>query len=295
MKAIYYNLGDVKTAEEALDKSESNWTAELVPMVTEGFGDIPAGIKIPDNKAVIRSDNKAVIGLVGDRYTPLQPAFAYGWFDTICSAHDASYTGAYVIDNGRKVILEASINGATEIRKGDEVVRKIQLINTFDGSYPFMAIFTVWRKICKNGLWGWAKDNKCKVHHTKNGEVRAGEAIRILAAGIEYFTKFEETCKALAQKTLDAKMVDAFIKECFESKEGKENGTRKQNLIDKVLECYEAGKGTGQGTAWDLYNGYVEWIDHYRSADAETRLANSVLGATYMKEEAWKAITTLVL
>jgi len=292
MKAVFYDLGNVKTAEEALENTDSKWTAELVPMQTVPSNGIPGGVVVPDNKAVVRSDNKAVIGVVGDRYVPLQPVFAYSWFDTICEQHNASYTGAYVIDGGRKVILEASINGATQIRKGDEVVRKIQLINTFDGSYPFTALFIVWRQVCKNGLWGWAKDNKCKVHHTKNGEIRASEAMRILAAGMEYFKKFEDTCKLLAQKVCDAAMVDKFIKECFDGAEG---GTRQQNLIGKVKELYDAGKGTGQGTAWDLYNGYVEWIDHYRSADPETRLANSVLGAAYMKEQAWKNITTLAL
>lgn len=289
MKAVFYNLGDVKTAEEALDKSQSNWTAELVDMTTKTTGTISGGISIPDQKAVVRSDNHTIIGVVGDRYKPLQPSFAYSWFDTVCAQHNARYTGAYVIDGGRKVILEATVNGAIEIRKGDEVFRKIQLVNTFDGSYPFTAQFTTWRQICKNGLWGWAKDNKCKVHHTKNGEIKAGEALRILAASMEYFQKFEEQCKILAQKVIDAQMVDAFIKECF----GKEGGTRQANLITKVKECYEAGMGTGKGTAWDLYNGYVEWIDHYRSADAETRLANSVLGATYLKEDAWNAIVSI--
>lgn len=290
MKAVFYDLGGVKTAEEALEKSESKWNAELVPMQTAGVGDIPAGIKIPDNKAVVRSDNHGIIGVVGDRYTPLQNSFAYAWFDAACQQNNATYTSAYVIDGGRKLILEATVGAPVEIRKGDEVFRKIQLINTFDGSYPFTAIYRVWRQVCKNGLMGWANENKCKVHHTKNGEVKAGEAMRILAAGTAYFDKFEAQCKALAQVVCDAAMVDKFIKECFSGAEG---GTRQKNLINKVTECYEAGKGTGDGTLWSLYNGYIEWIDHYRSADAETRLANSVLGASYLKEEAWNVVCEL--
>lgn len=284
MKATFYDLGGVKTAEEALDKSQSNWTAELIDMVTVN------GINVPDNKAVVRSDNNGVIGVVGDRYRPLQPSFAYSWFDTVCAQQNASYTGAYVIDNGRKVILEASIDGATLIRSGDEVIRKIQLINTFDGSYPFTAQFSVYRQVCSNGLMGWAKENKCKVHHTKNGEIRASEALRILDAGMKYFERFEETCKLLANKVMDAAMVESFIKSTFS--EG--GGTRQKNLIAKVEECYEAGIGTGKGTVWDMYNAYTEWIDHHRSADAETRLANSVLGATYLKEEAWETAVSLL-
>ncbi|MDD5649427.1 MAG: DUF932 domain-containing protein [Candidatus Nanoarchaeia archaeon] len=284
MKATFYDLGGVKTAEEALDKSACNWEAQLIEMVTTN------GINVPEHKAVVRSDNNWVIGVVGSRYRPLQPSFAYSWFDAVCAQHNAAYTGAYVIDGGHKVILEATVNGAIEIRKNDVVFQKIQLINTFDGSYPFTAQFMVWRQVCKNGLMGWAKENKCKVHHTKNGEIKAAEAMRVLSAGTVFFKRFEEQLRVLSQKVLDSAMVDRFIKECF----GEGGGTRRENLVEKVKECYEAGMGTGQGTAYDLYNGYVEWIDHYRSSDVETRLANSVLGATYLKETAWNAINKLV-
>jgi len=287
MKAVQYDLGGVTTAVEALDKSQSAWNAELAPMyakVLDGF------TLIPDHKIVIRSDNKNPIGVVGDRYTPLQNSFAYSWFDTICAQHNAAYNKCYVIDGGHKIILEASVNGPITIRKGDEPFRQIRLINTFDGSYPFTAQFSVWRMICKNGMMGWSSENKVRVHHTKNGEVHASEALRILAAGMAYFTKFEEQCKVLANKILDKEMVEVFLTKCF----GKEGGTRQKNLRNKVVELYEAGKGTGQGTAYDLYNGYIEWIDHFRSADAETRLANAVLGANPLKEAAFDAITSLV-
>jgi phage/plasmid-like protein (TIGR03299 family) len=283
MKAVQYDLKGVKTAAEALDLSQCAWEAQPVGMITEN------GVNVPDHRAIVRSDNNTVVGVVGDRYVPLQNNFAFSFFDTVCEQHNACYDRAYVIDGGHKVILEATINGPIEIRKGDEVLRKIRLINTFDGSYPFTAQFTVWRQICKNGLMGWAKENKCKVHHTKNGEAKAEEALRILATSIEYFQKFEEKCRILAQKIIDQKMVDKFIRECF----GEEGGTRQKNLINKVTECYEAGKGTGKGSAWDLYNGYVEWIDHYRSADDETRLANSILGAVDMKERAFTTICEL--
>jgi phage/plasmid-like protein (TIGR03299 family) len=277
MKAVQYDLKGVKTAAEGLDLSQCSWEAQPVGMVTE------SGVSVSDHKAIVRSDNNSVIGVVGDRYVPLQNNFAFSFFDTICEQHNAQYDRAYVIDGGHKVILEASVNGPITIRKGDETIRKIRLINTFDGSYPFTAQFTVWRKICSNGLMGWGNENKCKVHHTKNGEARAEEALRILAKSVEYFEKFETKCRELAQKILDEKMVNKFLDDCF----GEEGGTRQKNLREKVKECYEAGKGTGQGTAWDLYNGYVEWIDHYRSADSETRLANAVLGAAHLKETAF--------
>lgn len=283
MKGEQINLSGCTTAEQALENKDLCWAAEPVGLVTE------SGLSVPDNRAIVRSDTQKVIGIVGSRYTPLQNSFAFSWFDTVLQQNNGRYEKAYVIDGGRKVILEATLNGGIAIRKGDEVFRKISLINTFDGTYPFTAIFTVWREVCSNGLWGEAQDNKCKVHHTKNGEVRAEEALRIISKGMTYFNKFEDQCRILAQKIMDRKMIDSFLDSCF----GEKGGTRQQNLRKKVEECYEAGKGTGQGTAWCLYNGYIEWIDHFRSSDVETRLANSVLGAAHLKETAWKNICSI--
>jgi len=283
MRAVQYDLKGAKTAEEALDTAQMNWEASPVNMLTEN------GQSVPEHKAIVRSDNNAVIGVVGDRYTPIQNNFAFSFFDTICASHNATYDKAYIIDGGRKVILEATIDGGITIRKNDEVFRKIRLINTFDGSFPLSAQFWIWRKVCSNGLMGWAKENKCKIYHTKNGEARGAEALRVLAASAKYFDKFETTCKLLASKIMDKKTVDMFLKECFPT----EGGTRQKNLVNKVVECYEAGKGTGKGTAWDVFNGFVEWIDHYRSADDETRLANAVLGAVSLKEAAFDSIVRL--
>jgi phage/plasmid-like protein (TIGR03299 family) len=283
MKAVQYDLKDAKTAIEALELSQSNWEAQPVGLVTEN------GINVPNHKAIIRTDNNTVLGVVGSRYTLLQNSLQFSFFDIVCEQNAAVYDKAFVLDNGRKIILEASMPIPMTIRPGDEVVKKIRLINTFDGSYPFLAQFVAWRKVCSNGLMGWKNENKAIVYHTKNGESKAQEALRVLAASQHFFDRFEIKCKELAQKIMDKKMVDSFIKQVV----GESTSTRATNIIEKVNELYEAGKGTGQGTAWDLYNGYIEYVDHFRSADDETRLANAVLGANPQKEKAFEVITAI--
>jgi len=288
MKAVSYDLKGVKTAAEALDSAELNWEAQPVNLLTE------SGIAVPDHRAIVRSDNNGVIGVVGSRYLPIQNSFGFSFFDTVCDQYNAKYDRAYVVDGGHKVILEATVNGAITIRKGDDVFKKIRLINTFDGSSPFMAQFSIWRQICKNGLMGWAKENKCKVHHTKNAECRAAEALRIMSTSVEYFKKFEIQLKQLANKIIDRKQIDQFIKQCMNPKKDAVS-TRLKNDIAEVEKLFEAGAGTGQGTGYDIFNSYVEWIDHYRSADAETRLANAIIGSVSMKEHAFEVISNICL
>jgi phage/plasmid-like protein (TIGR03299 family) len=283
MKAVEYDLKGAKTAAEALDTAELAWEGTPTDLVTV------TGINIEDHRAIIRSDNQKSIGIVGKRYTPLQNSYAFSFLDTLCDQYNAKYDKAFVLDGGHKVILEVTLTGALIIRKGDEVLKKIRLINTFDGSYPFIAQFIAWRKICKNGLMGWARDNKCIVYHTKNAESKADAALRVLASSESFFKKFEQKCKELSNKILDKKMIDAF----FKAVDLETESTRKSNQREKVEELFHAGKGTGKGTAWDIFNGYVEWLDHFRTSDPETQLANSILGANYMKEHAFEVAINL--
>lgn len=277
MKATQIDLKGVTTAEEALEIAGANWEAEEEEMITT------SGIQVPDFRSIIRSDTRTVIGVVGKKFKPIQNSFAFSFFDTVCQGYGANYTKAYEIDGGKKMTLEAEIGSPFEVRKGDEIVSKIRVFNAFDRTYPLFAQFSVWRKVCSNGLHAWRDENKVVIRHTKNAEGRVADAMKVLALGNKYFEKFQMTSQKLAQKILDKKQVEYFLKECF----GEGDGTRQRNLEEKVLEKYEAGKGTGEGTAWDLYNGYCEWIDHDRSTSPETRLANSILGAVPLKEKAF--------
>jgi len=281
MYAEKFDLKGVKTAEEALEISKLNWVAEPQELVTAG------GISVPDHKAIVRSDNNAVIGVVGSRYTVQQNSTSFSFFDAICEKYDARYDAAFVINGGSKIILEASVNGGIPIRKGDEVMKKIRLMNTFDGTSLFTMSYYFFRLVCSNGLMAITKENKAFARHTAHIEERSGDILFALAE--DYFTKFETQCKSLANKILDAQMVEKFLKEMI----GEGKSTRNKNIRDQVTELYEAGKGTGKGTSWDIYNGYVEWVDHFRGNDDSTRLANSVLGANYLKEHALETALAL--
>jgi phage/plasmid-like protein (TIGR03299 family) len=283
MKAYEVDLKNAKTAEEALDIAKLNWAAEPMEMVTS------SGIVVPDHKAIVRSDNNKVIGVVGNRYNIIQNSSAFSFFDALCTKNVAHYHKAYIMDDGAKIILKAHLNGSMFIRKGDECLREISLVNAFDGTYTLMAIFTVMRLVCLNGLMRPCKESKAIIRHTKSSDAKIEEAFRILNMSQIYFKQFEESSKLLAQKILTKRMVEKFL----DGVVGKSESTRKENIRETISGLYHAGMGTGKGTAWDLYNGYIEYIDHNRSAKEETRLANAVLGAKHFKEKAYQVAMSL--
>ena len=275
-RAVKVDLKGVATAEEALDKAGLTWEAEEHELVTV------SGISCLTHKAIVRSDTKQFIGVMGNDYHPLQNSIAFSFFDSICEKRNALYEYAFIMEGGSQVVLRARVNGESEIRKNDGIIQYIDLINSFDGSRKFTCQFSIWRQICSNGLMGLKKENKTAIRHTKNAEHRINEAMRIFGKSQSFFSHFIKASQTLANKILTKKQVNAFLKQI----DGEAKSTRKKNIYEKITDLYDSGKGTGKGTAWDLYNAYTEWLDHHRGTE-DLRLYNSVLGATHMKEKAF--------
>ena len=273
---------------EVLDSVDQNWFAEEQELITG------AGIAVPTHKALVRSDTNGVIGVVGNRYEPVQMSDAFAFLDALVTAHEATYQYMYLVDGGSKVIVQAKIGaGQFEVRKGDAIDSYITMINSFNGTTPFRAFFTPKRLFCLNQLVAaLRKATACvSIRHTKTLMEKAEEAQKTFGLAKKYFDEFKITAKALAQKSIDAKMVDLFLAQCM----GEAESTRKTNQHDAVKELVDHGLGNNGSSVWDLYNGVTEYVDHHASKDEEKRMASALVGAGYgLKARAWDSAISLL-
>ena len=276
------DLKGVNNAEEALTKCDCAWTANEDSLITLG------GINIDTHKALLRSDTNQQLGIVGINYKPLQPHYAFSYFDSILKDHNVSWTEGVVIDGGSKIILKAQFPKKTLIRVGDECAREIVLINSFDMSSSFMAYFRMERLVCTNGMVSSSKANKIACKHTENAEFRANTAMSVFSQSIKYFEEFEAQCKHLAQVIADRQMVNAFLKDMF----GDKKSTKTKNQKEKVKNLFRNGMGNNGSSAWDLYNGYTEWIDHNRTSNEDKRMVSALIGTGAVAKE--KAFNSLI-
>lgn len=281
------DLNNVKSAAEAMEIANCSWIAEPINTITESGKSIPIYFK---SKAIVRSDTGNVIGQVGKRYNIIQNNDAFSFFDTICEKFNANYSYVHILNHGSKIILSAQLTDNTVlVRPNDEVQTYINLINTFDGSMPLTAMSYYKRLVCSNGLIVSGKTKRSVIKHTGNFENKIQEAMRILNISLSNIQKFEENSKILANKMLDSKQVDSFLNSVLNGLKSQ----RKLNQAKKIEDLFTSGQGNGKGSAWDLYNGYVEWIDYHRSNDNETRNANAILGASNIKEHAFDIALSL--
>lgn len=278
------DLKPVKNAEEALEAAGMKFEIAQSELLNPATGKTSERAKM-----LYRSDTGDELGVVGIDYGVVQYSDSFAFFDTICKENNAHYTQAISYNNGSKIILKAQFDETFEIDDGDGLKKGITLINSCDGTKGFNAHFTVERLVCTNGLRAIVPSAKhcVKLKHTKYVQNRMDEALRVFAISQNYYEKFEETAKQLTQKIMDSRMVEQFLEDLCGDSDRKQIKERR----DKILELFQHGKGNNGTTAWDMYNGVTEYVDHFMGKNEERRLYLSEMGqGVDLKERAFSEL-----
>ena len=144
------HLAKPATVEEALKVGGLNWEVGEAELMTAD--DPPSPVK--KRKAIIRldrppGDERRVLGVAHQGFTPVQNRDAALLFDAIFGHNNSVYhTGGY-LGNGEVIWLLAKINKVIEIAKGDIVNPYALLANSHDGSMAFNIRLTTIRVVCK--------------------------------------------------------------------------------------------------------------------------------------------------
>ncbi|MFH1761577.1 MAG: DUF932 domain-containing protein [bacterium] len=262
-------LTDCRSVEEAFNQAGLWWYAQELGLITSDLHNITS------HKAIVRSDDhKKVLGIVGKGYQIIQNHEAFSIMDVLSQRHRAVFKYCGIIDEGRKVVLQAKVGNAFDVRPGDSHEKFITAVNSFDGSSSVRIYFSAVRLFCMNQLnLSWRKrELSVSVKHTGNAESHIKEAFQIFNISNDYFSNYKEKASYLCRKIVNKNMVERFLDQVI----GEAEFTRKKNQRERVEQLFVYGKGNGRGTAYDLVNGLTEWVDHERSKDnLDSRLLGS--------------------
>ena len=285
-EAVHTALKSAKSAEEAMSIAHLDWTAEQAELVTTN------GLSVPMRKAIYRSDTKQVIGVVGLQYTPLQNHEAFAFADTLVEKYGATYEHAYSLNCGANILLQLKINGGFDVRPGDHIDKYINLSNHHDGGGAVLAFSGTLRAWCANQfrlMWQEGRKDAIRIQHkgTTLSE-RFTEAVKVFNLSQETFAIFQKKCQVLAQKQLDKAMVERFLDIVvgkpidMEEIDGVMREVARPKIEAKreaITNLFENGLGNGQGTAYDLFNGTTEFIDHHTNLkDDDRRYSSALMG-----------------
>jgi phage/plasmid-like protein (TIGR03299 family) len=296
-------LQDPPTIQEAIVAAGLDWRVELQALTR------PDGTEVP-SRAVVRSSDQSLLGVVGPDYEPLQNADALAWFQPFIDSGSVRLEAAGSLREGKRVwVLGRVIGSSADVVKRDRVDQFVLLANGHDGTLSIRCGFTAVRVVCQNTLTAAVNDRASKllrIRHTKN----AGEALTQVGHVINVARgDFEATAaqfRYLASKGCDAASLRRYVREVFAIKpsriiavnaSGEDSAPVSEvpeaadenlcaRIVAEVVRLSESGRGTDvvgvKGTYWGAYNSITEYLTHLRGKSQDTRLDGQWFGQSAM-------------
>lgn len=313
-------VGHAMTAQEALDAAHlANWNVRKRPLWADLREDETdtRGLVIPGQYATV-FDNPVTkkitpIGVVGERYTPIQNEALTEFANAIVDEGGAHFETAGSLRNYSQTFLTMKLPRTMVLRglDGSEDVSKwyLSLFNSHDGSSSLMATIGQVRVVCANTQEANIKGakSKFKIRHTNGWAGNVQLAREALGLFFQYEEAFEAEVRAMFEQPFTAQEMKGFAEELTEldkAEKGSAMATRRQNetnMIHKLFVESPSIKGTAiAGTKFAAYNAVSEYVDHYAGVrgagdDVEaqsvlraTRTISAVSsGAVGLKSQAW--------
>src|SRR5262245_31470634 len=268
------------TVREAITASGLDWDVELVPLVT-GDAHEPAPAR-----AVRRTTDRRLLGVVGPAYHALQNRDAFAFFQPFLDAGLAALHTGGSLCGGRKVWLLARIEREPlVIGAGDEVHKFVLLSNSHDGTTSVRVGFTPVRVVCANTLALAHADRAggklIRVRHTRRLADNLDALREVIDLADQEFTATAEQYRRLREKGVNQNDLARYVREVFRIEGATPNGQQRR-ILESCFRLFEEGRGAdlpgARGTLWGAYNAVTEYLGYERGRGQDTRLASLWFG-----------------
>ena len=295
-EVAWHKLGTVtpeaQTAQDALQIAQLDWVVKVTEEPIFSTVD-STNIRLQDKFLTYRNHPKkglSALGVVGNRYTPIQNSDAFDFLNHIADESGAVFETAGSLGNGERVFMTMKFPDSMKLANGVDVIDNyIMAVNSHDGSSSFTVAVTPIRAVCTNTVRMALNSaaSKVSLKHTAGATAKVQQARETLGIVFKYQEEFEkEVEKLLSEKFTDAqykKFVEALIPEPKD-----DSSTRKENSVEKVrAELLGLWKAPTQAivanTKWAAYNAVVEysdWVKPVRGGEdkQELRAEKIILG-----------------
>jgi phage/plasmid-like protein (TIGR03299 family) len=280
----WHGLGTVfteekNTAEMLVAANLNNWNVRLEDVK------IPSTLTSDKNYSYVVRTNPTdktqtdVLGVVGERYVPLQNEELFAFGDNILDG-GGRWETAGSIRGGRVVFGSLALERETVLDPSGvaDKVKTYLLINTsHDGSIAIQASITPVRVVCANTLnlaLGSKRGKNAikqsfKIRHTQSAEGKIAIAREALGLANKYMDEFDKLAHAMIQKEITAQQFNEIILAAYPKPDKDAKGAIKkwETKVDTINDIY-TGEFNGMiaNTAWGAFNALTERLDWHRNA-----------------------------
>lgn len=284
-----------------------DWTIERTPALYRI--DTPAGkvySKVPERDVLHRSDTKAPLGIVSDRYKAVQPAEVLEFFRDLVTAYEYRLDVAGVLFGGKKFwALAKTPDGDYVADKNDRINRFLLLSTSCDGSSATIAKNTAVRVVCWNTWQACMLDGNAHVKASHRSTFNADAVKKELGIERQSFADFMQEMRDLAAVkvspiTARAAAASLFPSTRIDTKTKQPINPLHTYNVSEVIRLFEGGaRGSQfagvQGTAYGFVQAVGEFVDHLARAHTnDNRIDSAYFGrGDDLKQEAIRTILEL--
>jgi phage/plasmid-like protein (TIGR03299 family) len=289
-ESAWHGLGNTLAADSplrfdipgAMRESGTNWSVETRDVSTVHNG---ANVNIASHRAVVRTDTGDILGVVGERYRPLQNAEQFAWFAPFLETREVALETCGALKGGAIVWILARILREDATVSADDKIRKYLLLSSsHDGSMATNVGFNPIRVVCWNTLSAaLATDSRrmLKIKHTDKQHDALRLARECVNLADRQFDATAEQYRKLLACRVDRSDIVAYVRKVFDvapDAQDKDISTRQRNILDRVITLATSGVGNDGKTVWSAYNGVTQYITHEQGRNADSRLRSTWYG-----------------
>lgn len=313
-----HNVEDCTSAREVMEKAHLDWSVKKCELIAKMPLDIMADLgdegfirnehhykEIHGLYATYRTDCNQPLGIVKDKYEPVQNIDAFNFFDDAIGKDKAIWQTAGFFGNGERIFVSAKLPKNIFVN-GDPVDNYLVFTTSHDGSSGVKILFTPIRIVCQNTLNAAIRrcTSSVSFRHTSNVHKNLDIAKEILGICENKIKDLSDEYNHLAKiKMTDEQAQQAFanfilskndftnlkqtghtLKEVFNRNwralDDSGISTQKANTLSKINDYYFNGIGQKEilGNAWGVYNAVTGYYSNVDNNDGIKRMDTLLFG-----------------
>lgn len=246
---------------------------------------------------VVRMDTLAPLGVVGERYTPIQNRDA---FEPLRYLHDEGFIEGFeqagVLGAGQRAFIIARL--AKDISVTDEHHARVLFVTSHDGSGSYAVRALAERLFCRNQIPRLTRMGTgiMSIRHTQSAGQRVQQVRSAVMAEIKWFDEYAEQYDRMLNTPVQSGRVGAFLNQVapMPPKDATDRQIRagEKRQQDLVARIYGVHNTNIEGTVAALFQGAVEYSDY----DARGNNADRILLGRDLKfkQRAWESALALL-
>lgn len=276
----WHGLGSRLTEKQPLEvwqrEAGMDWQIHESPVhfKADAIGHMGTIHSFPEQKVLFRSDTKAPLSVVSQRYQVVQPREVLEFYRDLTERSGYELETAGVLKGGRKLWALARTGQSTALKGNDVVNGYLLLATSCDGTLATTATPTTIRVVCNNTLTIAISgaSQAIKVPHSTRFDPRTVK--QQLGITVSQWDDFMYRMRTLAARPVKDYEAKAYLRSVLcevQTDKPEHTGLSNERAFNKVLSMYEGhGRGaeleSAKGTAWGLLNSVTEYVDHERRA-----------------------------